>query len=546
MNHTTHPNSTPAQQAVIDAKARNVACIAGPGSGKTKTLVDRILADIARGKRPAHLAAITFTQNAAREMRERLAARGAPELGYIGTLHGFCLELIRTEGPVAVLDAERAEMLGKMVLEEIRSKVSAAKLKEAVAGLVPVTDEKVKLARNAYLARLTRANAVDYDTILVRARNMLHAGVQWKKWDCIYVDEYQDSGPLDAEIYDLLDADSRFFVGDPDQGIYGFRGARLANIMELAGGHDTFVGYLEANFRSCPAVCDAATRLIARNRNRLPKATVAATPKAGTVSLLNGAPFDSEVTELAALVHHVKFLVGQGAQDSTAILCRYNATRQIVLDALKGEGVKVKDREPDEPKDWKATLLTLSLLCDPTNQLTVFFWAQARFGKDAAARMVRELAAGSQPHLGLKFMPYNGPVDLARILSQAGHEKGSIARVMDAAEALGSYHPARLLIALQEGLARKGEVQQEGVSVLTMHGAKGLEFDHVLIPALEGEDMPGINTGDLPTVEEARRLFFVAVTRARHTLTLSWARTRRNAFTKKVEPRTPSPFIAEL
>lgn len=546
MNTTTRPDPTPAQQQAIHATAPTVVTIAGPGSGKTATLVARIIADQERGRRPDHQAAITFTQNSAREMRDRLAQAGAAPIAYIGTLHGFCLDLIRSEtGMVAVLDADRAELLMQTVLDDLRLKVSLSKVKDAVAGLGEPPDAKVALARDTYRARLLKAGAVDYDTILVRARDMLLEGYEWKGWDALYVDEYQDSGPLDAEIYSLLNCLSRFVVGDPDQAIYSFRGARMENLMELAGGHDTFVAYLEANFRSGPAVCNAATRLVAHNRNRLVKSTIAAVQKPGHVALLDGTPFDSEMMELAAIVRQVQFYVGQGKQDSTAVLCRYNNTRAAIVDALKASGVPVKEKEEAAPKDWKAAMLTLSLMSDPTNPLTLFFWAADRFGKEAAAKMVRQASGGHAPALGLKLTPYTSPVDLARILSQAGHEKGSIARVMDAAESLGTFHPARLLIALHEGLARKGEVSSAGVSVLTMHGAKGLEFDHVILPAVEEQDLPGMKA-NAPDTEEARRLFYVAVTRARFTVDISWAKTRTNPYNSKREDRGPSPFITEL
>lgn len=544
MNTTTGTRPTAAQQAVIDATARRVVVIAGPGSGKTKTLVDRILADQQRGKRPDHMAAITFTQNAAKELRERLAAAGAADLAYVGTLHGFCLDYLRAVMgvPVVVLDADGAEMLLKSVLDELRSKASMDKAREAIAGLGPAPDEKLKLVVQTYRKRLHSNGAVDYDTILTLTRDYLKAGNQWKAWDAIYVDEYQDSGPLDAAIYDLLNCAFRFIVGDPDQAIYGFRGARMENLLDVAGSADTWVGFMEGNFRSCPAVCRAATNLARHNRNRLDKATVAVTGRAGAVRLLDGAPFPTEQAELVALTNAVKQIP---LGESTAVLVRYNTTRQAVIDQLKGSGVAVKERPESETKEWKATKLTISLLCNPANNLTLFFWLAGRWGRESASAMMAQHRAGKAVSLGFPLLPYATTADLARILSQAGHDKECVLRAVDAAETIGTVNPAKLAIALHEGAGRQPDVSADGVSVLTMHGAKGLEFDNVFVPACELESLPGASA-DLVTTEEARRLFYVAITRARHLVALSYALTRQNAYTSKRENRNVSPFIAEL
>ncbi len=533
---------TESQAAIVNAESKQIAVLAGPGAGKTHTMLARYMAMVTT---EAWL--ITFTNAGAEELRARIKAKGLPQPDYVGTLHGLMLRLLKVERPhLTILDEKQADELAKECLAEIRSKVTSKALRTSLSA------ERVTQAENVavmhYRAKLREYGAEDYDTLLVAGLDLLRKTPHAVR--LLMVDEYQDSGRLDHQIYAAINAAYRFYVGDTDQAIYSFRGGRLENLMEYAEAPGTWCAFLEDNFRSGSAITEAASRMIRHNRCRIEKATKSVTGFQGTVGVR---VLESEAEEMAAVVEAARSAWDQGraeqedgAEGSAAVLCRYNTGRTAVADALRAAGVPVSEPERvDRPADWPTALALLAVAANPENPLAVRRYLSLTIGKAKALVYMAECARKREKPAHA-VSPY--------LLSAMEEAKLSHASRMELVELWGdvAFDSFRnwweraaemLLYAMQtETAARRNNTP--GVEVLTMHGSKGREFDRVILPAWD--EGP---TGSFPgrEVEEDRRLAFVSVTRARFEVLVTASLKRMNPYGRKeIEDRKPSRFINEL
>lgn len=520
---------TDSQFFLATSTAATICGMAGPGSGKTATLVARW----ANFPRPGtHI--VTFTNAAADELRRRIDAENLPVPAFIGTLHSLAMRLVKQHWlpEMVLLDQETSDALLRQVLEDIRSKVSAQRLRAALTEGADSQAEKVAVM--AYRAKLRTSKCEDFDTLLLTLRDML-ADRGPVHIDHLMVDEYQDSGVLDHEIYSMLTCKSRFFVGDPDQSIYGFRGGKLENILELSTTPGVETIFLEENFRSVPQVTEAANRLIRHNRDRVIKTTKSVRQDSGFVSK---SEFRNDGEELLEIIHQCRQLKG-----STAVLCRYNADRMRISAALKAASVAVVEPERlIRPNDWSLAMAVLAVAANAKNQVMVERLLNLSLGTGAAAVMSRMRGAGGR----LAPPDWMASQNLLEVMRSAGlgmETRGTVERAYLAVGGDRSWHAAAAEMAVwcYTATAPPPPPDLSGVQVMTVHGAKGLEFDNVIIPALEA---PPWSAG--PGAEENRRLLFVAMTRARNKLLMSWAHHRLNQHTHKMEERKVSPFLAEI
>ena len=284
----------PSQKRAIESARTKTVCIAGPGSGKTATLIERLQWCIDGGANPSGFVVITFTNAAADEIRRRLAERShlGDCLGYCGTLHGFCLRLLQRHGHlldfsdrITVLSEDQAEKMLERCIKEMNYRGAVKHVQEAIArgpdlALVPASPSNADLVAARFFKVLRRSNLVTFDTLLHYARLLLmENGRAVKEWTHLFVDEYQDSSDLDADIYERLPVKQWFYVGDGDQGIYSFRGGSVQHLLTLANENCAFL--LEDNYRSVPEICQAADRLIQHNKARHPKHTHSTRTTAG-------------------------------------------------------------------------------------------------------------------------------------------------------------------------------------------------------------------------------------------------------------------------
>jgi DNA helicase-2/ATP-dependent DNA helicase PcrA len=546
------------QKSAINSCGETVIVAAGPGSGKSHTLIERIRRSVEKGADPAAIIALTFTNNAAHVLRHRLAVKGV-RIGYAGTLHGYCMRLIQIHGiilgyrphTVSIVTKQAKELLLEQIKTELRKKITAKELDE---GQTP----DARLIWQEYWFRLKRANMVDYDGILrdglaLLKRDSVKLLIEP---DELLVDERQDSGAIDTEIFWEIPAKTRFFVGDVDQCIYGFRGARPDLFVEEAKTH----GYisLSHNYRSDREICRAANRLIAHNSLRVEKTIQPISAAAGIVGCHS---FDNDGAEIFGVWKLINEEVGRNwLYSEIAILARTNMIADKFRDALRGLGVPVNGAGRRlMPNDWSLTLSLIGLLLDPANDFHAEAILRARGSEESRIQELKRRVAGTDIYLStVALLPNTRPASLAdaMIILSAMVSAESFAIIRERANVLpsGPDDLSALLVDLWHPAGwEKEEHETNAVTVSTLHNAKGSEWPIVLLVGMEEDVFPSTQSiaanvrGHMetnPTMEEERRLCFVGVTRAKHQLYLTWAK-KRTAFFKTTD-QVPSRFLSEM
>jgi DNA helicase-2/ATP-dependent DNA helicase PcrA len=609
--------------------------LAGAGSGKTRVITYRIYWLAAeRGVDPGNIAAMTFTNKAAGEMRERVEDLLGmhPLTTSVGTFHRFGLILLRRYGErvglrrdFAILDtADQISLIKEALATEglsetafspraVLHQISAAKnrLIEAAAyesAAQNFFEKKVASLYRRYQGLLQQASGVDFDDLIslsvkllstdpdVRAR--VHARTRY-----LLVDEYQDTNHAQLRlIQELVGSNGNLTaVGDEDQGIYRWRGADLDNILEF---EKTFPGAevrkLERNYRSTQTILDVSGALIANNVNRRGKRLWTDNGAGPKVELYKASDEGDEAT---FIVDKIRALRNRYKLGEMGVLVRTNAqTRAIEEELLKREipyslvgGVRFYDRS--EIKDLVAYLRvlrnprdnfsllrvvnqpprgigksTLELLRDRAVQLGQPLWDVLYLDdlgtlpqrSATALRKFRDLIVGLQQ--ASQELPL--PAVLDRLLEDTAYldlfrkdDPDDMARIENIREFLSaaqdftesnSYNSSDdqdLLTSFLDHIALVTDLdtlqEERGVSLMTLHSAKGLEFKTVILAGLEDGLLPHFNSqGGRDDVEEERRLLYVGMTRARELLYLTCCRRRRIA--GRYQDQAESPFLEEL
>lgn len=555
---------TPAQRTAIDSNEPLIIMAAGPGSGKSTTLVSR-LKRLATEHDSRRFVCLSFTNAAANVLQERL---GETPLGFNGTLHGFALRMLKQHGQhlgygerlslidedgVAEMVASKAQSLGcKTPLKKLLE-LKATMEVGAVPTHRPTDQERVILG---YYDELREAGMVDFDTLLVEFRRMLTSDVRphFTDLDHLFVDECQDSAAIDWDIYWALPIANKFFVGDSDQSIYGFRGARPDLMVEASRLRGVQVIKLEDNFRSHREICHVANNLIAHNTDRIPKQTVSTKGVGGEVVILQ--PAGNEGHEIARVIEACR-VVPSG--ESIAILARTNDTCAQFRKALEAAGIPVaKEARPDLPPDWSIAKAFVEMLANPRNDILTRSYLMRRAvqkwkltEKEAAARIhglqldarQRGVSLAAQTGTGYEVENFNQLAELLAKHEVSGESCMRIAMIIRTLPKGAGLLELALSMAKDEGNPSPATT---GIQVRTIHDAKGSEHDWVFVVGCEDEEMPGRRKKDGPAeIEEARRLFFVAITRARKHLMLSSSASRTTSW-GTIEPRHPSRFLEEL
>lgn len=536
------------QERAAKSPANTVTVIAGPGSGKTRTLVARVAFLMEHGTPAQSIAVVTFTNAAADEVRHRLHAGGQTgNLGYCGTLHGLMLRLVQGNakrlgygGTVTVLDEEQAEAM----LEESIARCRYAGTKADLRAALTATSQngnrsKAEVCAEDYRQTMREAGLIDYDTILtdgLRALALPSNGAD--SYPHLLVDEVQDSGKLDAEIYRRWPAKTRFYIGDTDQSIFGFRGADptfLADMTRTAGETCTLTG----NYRCAEMICYRANELIAHNPNRPLKKTFSTT---GLLGITPRIRFPNAEAEMAWLIGS---LLAEPEKQDCAVLLRTNHLVKQFTTALTAAGVPVRSKElGSRPTDWKSARRTLALLANPHNDRLYYAFHMELYG-EASAKALRLKSANELRSMNeAREHPIPEGASLENTLefmSRAGISQTSIDRVQSLA---GQLAPGATIGEVLLAVAEAEHTQDEagsGATVTTMHGGKGREWATVYLPAFEQETIPARRP-----VEEERRLAFVAFTRAKTRLCITHADERASAHgSRKPARQEPSQFCEE-
>lgn len=567
---------TERQQRAITSDAKQILCVAGPGSGKTTTLAHRIRRILSEGKcHPKAITAITYTNAAARNLEERInsgqlwSAAGGVQLGYCGTLHGYCLRMLKRHGQLfgygdrtGIIDEDAARSLIETHAKQLSAKDPIDKILKLKALGRPkgpnfTASELVVLA---YMEELAASGLLDYDLILTEFHRLLvtQPGIQRAieaETEHLFVDEVQDSSLIDWKIFTELPIANKFLVGDPDQAIFGFRGGDPSLMVKTSFNTRCEVLYLEENFRCKPAICMAANRLIRHNTNRIEKETTSATPPnrdSGRVVAFGQTQNEGdEIAQVLGFARSSSLNV-----DEFAIIARTNAIANGFREALKAGGIQVTEPPKSNlPPDWPMVRAIIEMMAQPTNDTLAYFYCVAAaqhkganaFKARAVADDIRRAAmargerinhgwAGAQPTI----MEVPQALDRDKVSLESRMQVGEILRLLPPGSTITDL---ALEVATLERPIEPDKMT--GVDVMTIHAAKGREWDIVFLVGFEDQVTPG--SAASADVEEERRLAFVALTRARNAVYISHAAARRaNWGTKPFQPHKVSRFLKEI
>jgi DNA helicase-2/ATP-dependent DNA helicase PcrA len=621
---------TPSQRKAVCHKEGPLLVIAGPGSGKTRVITNRIAALIDSGVRPYNICAITFTNKAAEEMRQRAFSLGASAGAHISTFHSLCVRILRQYADGAGIgpnfsvydDADQARCM-KQAVKDCRldaTNFSPARMLDAVSTLKnKLIDAEsfraeaedffsVKLAEiyQAYQDILSERNGLDFDDLLMKTAFLLRDCPEvcdglCERFQFLLIDEYQDTNHAQYKIAKSLVSrhNNICATGDPDQSIYRWRGADIRNI--LAFEHDwpdATVVKLEENFRSSANILMMADALIAYNRNRKEKKLVPVKPDSKDVDITS---YEDETFEAQAVAQKIKELIEQGTSlKDIAVFYRVNAMSRVLEEAFIGNKISyqiVRGVEFYRRKEIRDLLAYLKILVNPDDEIALMriintptrgigkvtidkvknYAAQNRISflealnkaenieiisKAVKAKLAvfvnmvkgfRKDISGAVASLAERVFTESGLADSLRASGPEG--QNGLENVGELINAAAQYdqsteEPSLLDYLHQISLFSDTDAYDasgESVALMTLHAAKGLEFDNVFIIGLEEGLLPHerANTDqDDEELEEERRLLFVGITRAKSGLYISYARYRtvRGQTLRAI----PSRFLFEL
>ena len=624
-------NLNPAQREAVLHTEGPLLVIAGAGSGKTRVLTHRVAHLItAVGVKPNEILAITFTNKAAGEMRERLTAMLGPIVRaiWILTFHAACGRILRSEAErlgyksnFTIYDSADQVRLVKQVLEELdkdpkrfvprgvhaqisnakNQLITPAKYAEQIGSFY---DQTIAEAYALYQKKLAASNAVDFDDMLMLTVQILESFPDARKhWQnafrYIHVDEYQDTNHAQYRWLQLL-AESHHnvcAVGDPDQSIFGFRGADIRNILEFERDFpETRTIALEQNYRSTNAILESANAVIDHNSERKPKRLWSELGDGDPVRVVEVEDEQSESRYVAA---QIAGLVEEGFNGSEiAVFYRMNAQSRVLEQTLRLHqiGYQViggpRFYERAEVKDAIAYLQVLDNPADAVSLMRIANRPKRGIGDTTISRLVsyaenhgltlfdaldRPVEAGlgtaavkavtslknlldslrsateeyEVPELLQEVLERSGTLDAleaertiearGRIENLEAFVDGARQYVQETQEpTLSGFLQEISLYSDQDAL---GE-EQSNVTLMTIHNAKGLEFRAVFVVGVEEEIFPSARSIEEQGVEEERRLFYVGMTRAEEKLTLTHASSR--LLWGRTTSHLPSRFLDEL
>ncbi len=626
----------PAQRDAVTAPDGPVLVVAGAGSGKTRVLTTRIAHILDSGVYPSEVLAFTFTNRAAKEMKVRVANEvgegNAPF--WIGTFHSTGARILRTHADklglsrdFAIYDSDDQKRLLKNVLSDLnidikqfgipgcRTAISAWKNQDiapetATQRTTTYIEEVYAKIYTAYRKALRQCNAVDFDDLILETVHLLedHAAVRREyasKFRHVLVDEFQDTNELQLILIKALCSEhgNLFAVGDDDQSIYGWRGARVENMLQF---EDYFPGThlfrLEQNYRSMGNILDAANAVIANNKRRKGKNLWTDAGKGDLLSVEQHLDAEDEAARVVEIVQEEKHKgLDRGA---ITVLYRTNAQSRLLEDALRRARIahqvvgSVQFYERREIRDLLAYLKLTANPADEVSMQRVINQPKRKIGATTVGRLLEcahnhEIAvgnlverpdllqmdlgnaAGKRVHAFLTQLnswrraAYDGmpvPELLQKIIADISYETflhadepdtaaGRMENVAELVNGAFAFHEASDGGTLQQFLEQTALVAdqdtiQDGegaVRLMTIHTAKGLEFPVVVLTGCEDELLPHVtamNEDAEAGAEEERRLFYVAVTRAMKRLYLLSASRRRKFGT--YEDTLPSRFLGEI
>ena len=629
------------KQAVLHTDGP-VMILAGAGSGKTRTLVSRVqyLMD-EKNVSPFRILAVTFSNKAAREMRERISIQSQVDLGalQVTTFHAFCARLLRMEAQYlglsrnfTIYDGSESKSIVKTILGRhgISLKdLHPSALQYYIEGLknlgyyvgcqdretlddIDLEDEYMSFFKE-YESELHKSNALDFGSLITGVLNLFEnfpevlARYQ-TKYHYVLVDEYQDTNRAQFRLIKLLSQQSQNIcvVGDEDQSIYSWRGADIRNILDF---EEIFPDYklikLEQNYRSSKNIIEAASHVISQNENRKGKSMWTENAQGDSISIIE---CQDDKLESQFIAQETQRLIGEGADPTEiSVFYRTNAQSRQLEDALRKmkisyrvvAGIKFYER-----KEVKDLISYLRILVNEKDALAITRVINTPV-RGIGARTIRKIEDEAikldislwemlnlvtdhyddYKHLRLSTKVKSGIRDFVQLLTESSvalKEAASPAEIYEKLLAESGYlemlnaegtHEAmarlenldELYNAIKQYLDEEGESTLTGflenialdsevnseqgekqVSMMTIHGSKGLEYEYVFLAGAEESVFPSymsLEEGD-QAIEEERRLFYVAMTRAMKKLYICFAQGRM--LYGSVRFNGPSRFLDEI
>lgn len=633
------------KQAVINCEGPSLV-IAGAGAGKTRVLTYRIVHLLQNGVQPGKILALTFTNKAAREMKERISRIVSPEVSrylWMGTFHSIFAKILRMEGErlgykpnYTIYDSADSKSLIRSIIRElnlddniyrpgvIASRISTAKNNLVTASMYsadPSLQDYDKSSRmpllsdiyKIYAARCFKANAMDFDDLLLNTNILFRdfpdvLAAYQDRFGYVLVDEYQDTNYSQYLIIKKLVSTHHNIcvVGDDAQSIYSFRGARIENILNFKNDYNDYQLFkLEQNYRSTQTIVNAANTIIANNEGQIRKKVYSMNEAGEKIEVMQAMTDSEEGFNVSSDIFDKKFSRQLNWSDF-AILYRTNAQSRIFEETLRRKNIpykiygglsfyerkEIKDilayfRMVINPEDEEAlkrsinyprrgigdttihkifelassfnvtpwsilteagkhtehfnsgTVKKLALYVDVidtlgTNSGTLDAFVKAR-EIALGSGIMRELKEGKSPEEVSRYENLEELLNAIKVFTEAAETNGEPAT-------LEAYMANVALLTDQD---TENEEDRNKVTLMTMHSAKGLEFKHVYIVGMEDTLFPSpMSSGSAKELEEERRLFYVAITRAEKQATLSYALNRYKW--GNLERCSPSRFLREI
>ena len=613
---------TPTQQRVVDHNDGGILVVAGPGSGKTRVLAERVRRLLSDPTQHFRILALTFTNKAANEMVERLQdVPNIRERAFLGTLHSFCMEVLANRGkPIGIeglpnifdsfedrkqilSNAVRADPRLAAILREsgdVREQQRVlsrwleriSELKNSLLLPDMVEDESERELYELYDAELSASAAVDYDDLLLLTYRLFQerpkiADLYQRQYRYICIDEAQDLNEAQYRLMGSL-CGSTFrnvmLVGDPKQAIYVWNGAdpKYLDLFERDYGATKTV--LTENFRSSISVVAAAQRL------EPSYAVEGQLPIEGSVELM---PCDNEPGEAQAVVAKIKELLSVGHPDveggialaRCAVLGRNRFVFGALEDELKGEGVAFYKKFSSAPYQsesdvFKQFELCLRLLANPRDRLHLEVLVKSWGIRLAERTEVRAEISSDDPMLFLQSLAKNAKTGRAsavmdaiaamRWASDDFRFLGALAEIEKFAANLpeedrafilqdvgewrkhwdyyvrsepGGFHSVASFLG-QVALGTTQQPKEDGLALLTVHASKGMEFDVIFLIGMNEGTFPDYRAKG-PALEEEKRSAFVAVTRSKRLLYVTYPKTRTMPW-GATKAQRPSRYLTDL
>ncbi|MEC9486028.1 MAG: UvrD-helicase domain-containing protein [Prosthecochloris sp.] len=621
------------QRQAVQTTSGPVMVLAGAGSGKTRVITYRIAYLIEHERvAPHQILALTFTNKAAREMRDRiddLLYPGSTRGLWIGTFHSIFARLLRNyihligyTSNFSIYDADDSKSLIKQVMKELgistdsvpvntvqgiisRAKNSFIMPAEFQRDASDYNQQKAAKVYEVYARKLRENNALDFDDLLIKPLELFDKSPELLEslqnyFRYILIDEYQDTNRAQYLVAKRLAAKHRniFVVGDDAQSIYSWRGADITNILNFQDDYqDTAVFKLVENYRSTRTILRAANGVISRNRRQIEKELVSHRDDGEPLFLLESFNEKREADKVGEHIQSLKMLHGYDYRQM-AVFYRTNAQSRVMEDVLRIHRIpyrifgSVSFYKRKEIKDAVAYLRFIVNDQDSESLLRIINFPPRKIGQASIVKL-REYAdargvslyeairnapgGGFQTRLLNALKGFVSMIEQLKMIAEEGtvydvlsnlYELSGITSLLQAEntpESLTRYENLQELLSMARDFSDHNQganglneflndislatdydetpESENYVSLMTVHAAKGLEFPVVFITGLEEKLFP-LNCYEPEELEEERRLFYVALTRAEERLFLSWSKSRYHYGQPQVCMR--SSFVDEI